>query len=158
MLLLPQELCLDDIYGTPDRILFDRDEQRFVLDEVKATWMSCRGIDQSAEQILDAVKFQYWILQKKAYAAMLHFGYGFSQTGVLVRRVAPFPRGPDDLYVPTDPPVAVIRALFVNGGYDGTLAKPLAWEFRYTADELEQYWASLRRFRDQQCPPVTEER
>lgn len=146
--LLPsQELAVDEIYGTPDRILFDHDENRFVIDELKCTWMSCRDVETDPQQIVDETKFQYWLMQKKTYAAMLHRAYAFSpKTHTLLKLNG----GRDDLKMliaPAQTPIVVVRALFVNGSYRGDRAKPIAWEFRYTAAELDAYWEAVLRFK-----------
>lgn len=171
--LLPgEELECQGIYGTPDRVLFDHDEHRFVDDELKATWLSCRDVETSATQILDAVKFQYWLAQKKTYAAMLHKAYGVDMGAPLppalamaagraprLFKLSPDPRvaPPPGIIMPTQPPIAIVRALFVNGNYAGDICKPLAWEFRYTAEELTAWWDSVVRFRDEHFSPVSQE-
>lgn len=57
------EICLDNIYGTPDRIVIAADGS-VIVEETKATWKWFTGE-------LDSVKFLYWILQVKTYCAMI---------------------------------------------------------------------------------------
>ena len=62
----PGEVCLDDIYGTPDWLAIEMfgEPEPFLL-ESKFTWKSCREFD------LDSKKFLAWQLQVKAYLHML---------------------------------------------------------------------------------------
>lgn len=153
MLMPAQEIQLDDIYGNPDRLLFDHEERRFVVEETKLTWMTARGVDQNPHDICDEVKFQYWLMQKKCYAAMIHLGYG-AKAGALVRRTST----EDRIWFPELPPLINLRALFVNGTYTGDLAKPIGWQFEYTHDELADFWASVVRFRDEHFPATHQEK
>lgn len=156
-LIRPKELELDHIYGTPDRLLYDSEQGRLVDEEIKLTWMSCKGIEGQPDDITTAIKFQYWLMQKKCYLAMLHFGYAYGPgNNTLIRRnryIMPSRRA--TMIVPTEPPIGRVRALFVNGSYTGDLAKPLGWELKYTAEELSTFWASVLRFRDEHYPLQT---
>lgn len=57
------ELCLDGIYGTPDRIVLDADGA-VIIEETKATW-------KWYTTDLELAKFLYWIVQVKTYCAMV---------------------------------------------------------------------------------------
>ena len=132
-ILAPRELALDAVYGTPDVMVWDVERRRFIVEENKATWFSCREIQHSAEQILDVPKFKYWLLQYKCYAAMLHHLGPELMPGVPIAA----------------PPLARLRALFINGDYSHSKdasddpVKPLCWEQEFTAAELETFWASV---------------
>lgn len=164
-LIAPFELELDGIYGTPDRLLVETgrdgtDPPRIVDEEVKFTWMSCKELlvdpSKRPETVADwlpagltaDVKFTYWLLQAKTYAAMLYLnGYRVNchhadyecstDTGWSVNRWSE--------KSPLTTPLIRLRALFINGAYRGDLAIPGAWEIEYTAEDLETWW---RMFRD----------
>lgn len=113
----PGPLELDDIVGTPD--VLDMGGPVPVVEEWKATWMSCRGIADPAhpEAILDVPKFWKWVVQGKAYCKLV------------------------------DTPCLRIRGLFVNGDYSkgkgGTPPTFLSWEFEFDQAELDENWAML---------------
>lgn len=141
-LMPPQEISRDGIYGTPDRVIHDRGESRWILEELKLTWYSCNGLTDTPEAILENVKFTYWTLQLKTYAAMLlHHRPADDGSGLIV----PAPKWGA---APTHHPICRIRAFFLNGTYrykDGDRAKPLCWEIRWHPVELEQWWAAVVR-------------
>lgn len=157
VLMPPAELCVDDIYGTPDRPMFDLERVRFIVEEIKATWMS--GISvldveknfAPREQFQFESKFSYWRMQVKTYAAMIH-------KLVLADLAAPH-AGPalpgkwwDVLFVdvprldPAATPLGRVSALFLNGCYRGELALPGRWELEWDRDELEAHWANVVAF------------
>jgi hypothetical protein len=136
-LLPPTELGVDDIFGTPDRMLWNFTTEGFVVEETKFTLMSCFGLTDEAKALLDNQRMQYWVIQNKTYAAMLRH-YTVTPSGLLQLRKP-------SLLAP--PPVSHIRAFFVNGDYKGQMATPLAWRMRYTAKELDDWWAVVLEFR-----------
>lgn len=148
MLLPPAELEIDNIYGTPDRPLFDFERERFVNEEVKATWMSCTTVVDEALQPIDHFqhekKFSYWRLQTKTYAAMIHQRAPLPWLSA-IESVVGTP-ALCSLMPPKLPPLGRIRALFLNGRYKGELAVPAGWELEWTEAELTTWWANVVRF------------
>lgn len=135
------ELGVDEIYGTPDRIIWDYQREGFVLEETKFTWMTCAGLSEDPKALLSEARMQYWVIQTKTYAAMLRH-YTVTPADVLVR-------APHAMVIsPAPPPVAHIRSFFVNGEYRGTLAKPLGWRLEYTNAELDSWWRVVVDYRD----------
>ncbi len=158
------ELALDNIFGTPDRLFAQPGADgsyRLVDEEAKFTWMSCKELlhdpDKRPETIedwnpmglLSDVRFTYWLLQGKTYAAMLYinrlvplFGYDgkghYPGTTDFMRLSA---CGNDD-EIPT--PLVRLRALFINGAYRDALAIPAAFELEYTPDELTSWWTVVK--------------
>lgn len=143
VILMPaQELARDGIYGTPDRVLYDENRDCWIVEELKATWYSCKGLDADPGAILENTKFTYWTLQVKTYAAMLSVlppGYAtnplFSRPAMMALR---------------RPPIARIRSLFVNGNYDykaqtDQRARPMCWQIEWTPTELDDWWAAVVR-------------
>ena len=59
----PGEVCLDDIYGSPDGLSHDAPGDELMLEEFKATWMSLR----THEDILKCKKYMW---QMAAYCHM----------------------------------------------------------------------------------------
>lgn len=167
-LVAPFELELDGIYGTPDRLLVETgrdgtDPPRIVDEEVKFTWMSCKELlvdpAKRPETVADwrpagltaDVKFTYWLLQAKTYAAMLWLGRWHPSIDRILapqsrigERIGMIHKAADDIPALL-PPLIRLRALFINGAYRGDLAIPGAWEIEYTAEDLETWW---RMFRD----------
>ena len=141
ILMAPHEIVRDGIYGTPDRVLWDRAEGRWTLEELKATWFSCGGLDVEPAAILNNRKFLYWCQQLKTYAAML-----LRYRADLERRwlVELEPGQMLDL-----PPIAHVRALFINGDYKygqkDNRAKPMCWRIEWTLPELETWWNAVVR-------------
>ena len=150
-LMEPTEIARDGIYGTPDRVIYDCAADRWILEELKLTWYSCRDMESDPGAILNNVKFTYWLLQVKTYAAMLlHHVPPPRIRGA--RLTAPmFP--PYQIVPASGPtlaqgPIARIRAFFLNGTYkygDGDRAKPLCWEIEWRPIELEEWWAAVVR-------------
>ena len=176
-LIPPWELELDGIFGTPDRLLvqtFPNGGHTIVDEEIKFTWMGCKTLlhdpkqrparieDWNAEGLTGDVKFTYWLLQSRTYAAMLFLGgyrSGFGKAGRLVS--AHTPGATPIIYKDPDgavrPPLVRLRAMFVNGAYMGPLAIPGGFEIEYTADELEVWWRNLRDHAHRMGTPATDE-
>lgn len=179
----PFELELDGIFGTPDRLLIQTEPDglswRIVDEEVKFTWMSCKELlcdptkrPEKPEDWLEIglqadIKFTYWLLQSKTYAAMLYLG-GWSGALVKTHHTDPDFTGENlkpMLYrqrsAPKTTPLIRVRALFVNGAYKGELAIPGAWEIDYTPEELSTWWACVRDharvMRESTAPPEAPE-
>jgi hypothetical protein len=146
LLMQPMELTTDGIHGTPDRVIYDRTRDRWIVEELKATWYSCKGLDADPGALLENLKFTYWLLQVRTYAAMLMC----HAPAILSRTIWPLTATRYDLTPLTAPPVARIRALFVNGNYDykaqtDQRARPMCWEIEWTPDELTDWWAAVVR-------------
>jgi len=142
-LMPPQEITRDGIHGTPDRVIFDYDQQRWIVEELKATWYSSGGLESDPGALLDNRKFTYWTLQAKTYAAMLLVHRPIAERQI---RTVGAIGAPMVLF----PPIARIRALFVNGNYkrsDGadSRAQPMCWQIEWTPAELEEWWAAVVR-------------
>ena len=145
-LMPPQEITRDGIHGTPDRVLWDSARDRWIVEELKATWYSSGELEVSPQALMNNRKFTYWTLQAKTYAAMLLHHWpnteriqSFEDGGIILR--------------PSLSPIARIRALFVNGNYKrsqntDTRAQPLCWEIDWTPTELDDWWAAVRRYVD----------
>lgn len=169
----PFELELDNIFGTPDRLQVQGQPDgtwRIVDEEVKFTWMSCKELLTEAVLVANVrpaciadwnpagltadVKFTYWLLQTKTYAAMLYLnGYIacpfydliYPQPNTVARwEIIKRPQGYDNYTI--TPPIIRLRALFINGAYRGELAIPGAWEIEYTPEELTTWWATFRDY------------
>lgn len=176
-LIPPLELAVDNIYGSPDRPVYDHDLGRLIVEETKFTWMSCIDVDQKCTDILMAKKFQYWLSQVKTYAAMLYTQYvpvvttgrpanmkrALGLGNVVLRRVDDDNRCVggiitlDGKPIQQQPPIARIRAFFVNGNYRGKIAIPIGWEIHWTGEELEQFWSMLRAYADDTMRPAQPE-
>jgi hypothetical protein len=148
-LMPPQEITRDGIHGTPDRVIFDYDQQRWIVEELKATWYSSSGLESNPGALLDNRKFTYWTLQAKTYAAMLLVHRPIAERQI--RNIAEV--GAIGAPMVLFSPLARIRALFVNGNYkrsDGadSRAQPMCWQIEWTAAELEQWWAAVVRHVD----------
>lgn len=153
ILLAPVELTRDAVYGTPDRLLFDMDARRWIVEESKCTWMSSRGLDDNPMALFDNLKFSYWFAQVKTYAAMMaDFAFRRRAGGTFVGggpcAVASHAHRYHDDIAPTAPALIRIRSLHLNGpyGWSKDFPKPLAWEIEHTAEELAAHWASVLRF------------
>jgi len=169
------ELELDKIFGTPDRLLVQvlPDGRTCIVDEeVKFTWMSCKPLlhnpkerpasiaDWKPDGLTSDIKFTYWLLQSRTYAAMLFLGgyrSGFHKAGRLVLPSTPgalpiIYRDPDGA---VRPPIVRLRAMFVNGTYCGPLAIPGAFEIEYTAEELTAWWRNVRDYAHRLMSPPT---
>lgn len=152
-LMEPTEIERDGIYGTPDRVIYDRTADRWILEELKLTWYSCRGLDDKPEAILENVKFTYWLLQLKTYAAMLLHHCPPARIRGNALAVPMFPpyniqRAPASGLAPALGPIARVRAFFLNGTYqygEGDRAKPMCWEIEWRPIELEEWWAAVVR-------------
>lgn len=144
------EMERDGIYGTPDQMLFRERDCRVIFEEAKATFTNVTKAEYSkrtlkqlptaadilaeadARAILDADEFRYWLWQARTYAAMAQsYGLDDGLTGRALRIEAPVIR---------------IRALFLRGNYGNRMVVPRAWELRHTAEELEQWWTTVREF------------
>jgi hypothetical protein len=139
-----QEISRDGIYGTPDRVLYDRDLNGWIVEELKVTWYSNRGLETDPNALMDVRKFTYWTLQAKTYAAMLmhHVPYP-ALNGIMASD--PGEQGRFSLSVP---PIARIRALFVNGdykqgGFTDNRAQPMCWQIEWTPEELNAWWNNV---------------
>jgi len=148
-LMSPQEITRDGIHGTPDRVIFDYDQHRWIVEELKATWYSSGGLEVSPQALMDNRKFTYWTLQAKTYAAMLLVHRPISKSETIAW---PMALDTADIHIapPAFPPIARIRALFVNGNYkrsDGadSRAQPMCWQIEWTPAELEEWWAAVVR-------------
>lgn len=140
------------LYGTPDRViygdslLYASTDSKWRIEETKVTWMSNREVTAAPRLILEIPKFQYWTLQLKTYAAML--------ADVEARAAAfffPWAEGmggpiPDDAFRQPEPPVCLLRAIFVNSDYKGYKPTPLCWRIDWSLDELAAHWAMIRGF------------
>ncbi len=157
------ELALDSIFGTPDRLFALPDAHgsyRLVDEEAKFTWMSCKELlhdpDKRPEKIedwnpmglLSDVRFTYWLLQGKTYAAMLYINrlvpvwtHVEDDGPPVAETMRLSARGNDDM-IPT--PLVRLRALFINGAYRDALAIPAAFELEYTPDELTSWWKVVK--------------
>lgn len=129
------ELERDGVFGSPDQILLRDADGRLIIEESKATFTSCAKAEGRAEQpdpnvIASAKEFRSWVWQARTYAAMAHT-YQIRDGRRTLPVVAPLVR---------------IRALFLRGDYASRLVVPLCWELDHTAEELEQWWATVREF------------
>lgn len=167
-LLAPLELALDDIYGTPDRLILEAQPTdapapwRIIDEEVKFTWMSCRDLlvdprkrpealeDWKPNGLWEDLRFTYWMLQSKTYAAMLWLRRYRGRVNSYLdysKAYIETPEGyPRDEPWPMMTPLIRLRTLFINGAYRGALAIPGAFEIEYTAAELEAWWTSFRDY------------
>jgi len=166
-LLPPKELSLDGIFGTPDRLILEAQPTtapapwRIIDEEVKFTWMTCAGLlvnpkkrpeaieDWNPAGLTEDLRFTYWMLQSKTYAAMLWLRRyrGRVRSGSATCAYIETPEGyPRDEPWPMMTPLIRLRALFVNGNYRGELAIPAAFEIEYTPAELETWWTSFRDY------------
>jgi hypothetical protein len=147
-----QEISRNGIYGTPDRVLYDSTRDGWIVEELKATWYSNGGLETNPEAIMDNRKFTYWTLQAKTYAAMLlhhvphrYRGDGYEDDRDMIVPTDPATEGRFSLSVP---PIARIRALFVNGNYkrggpDDNRAQPMCWQIEWTPEELTAWWNNV---------------
>lgn len=143
------ELHLDGTYGTPDRPFFDVPRSRFVVEEVKATYMSCGTVVneqlEPTENFVNERKFSYWRLQSMTYAAMIHQAPPQAWYWHLKDQI-----GEGAAWhwreAQANPPLIRIRALFLNGRYKGELAVPAGWELEPSEAELSAWWANVVRF------------
>lgn len=103
------------ITGTPD--ILDLGGDLPVVEEWKATWMSCRGLSDDPSAITTLPKFWKWVVQLKAYCHL------------------------------SEATTGRIRALFINGDYSkgkgGTSPTFLSWQLTFTQAELIENWSML---------------
>jgi hypothetical protein len=158
------EIVAGGVFGTPDRISWQRSGRRLIVDECKATWYSFRTLEakgpegRDGENIVDNPTFAYWVLQAKTYAAMLWVaGYTVARAGPtwlgLVREDVfneyPGIEEGDPAFVVESqaaPPLVRVAALFLNGSYRGDRARPFRCEIEWSAAELEAWWQNVQSF------------
>jgi hypothetical protein len=156
-LMPPLEIKRGHLFGTPDRVLYNPITGALVLEELKSTWMSAKGLREDPHAINRGSKFQYWLLQAKTYAAMLlHYAVVppiLNETDQPAYTLWPCEPGEKVIWIDrrvyypiAEPPPLHVRALFLNGDYRGEQALPLCWEIRWTRDELEMWFLNVTQW------------
>jgi hypothetical protein len=141
------EISRDGIYGTPDRLTIE--DGRIVDEELKATWKSAKGLvggegGALPQALQQNMKFAYWLLQAKTYAAILQAYTIDPVSGTALMPLAEW--DPEDPPPPHPPALVRIFGLFLMGEYKGEFPIPIAWRIEWTAEELETWWRAIVKF------------
>lgn len=128
----PGEVCIDDVYGTPDGesisvIITSNLGNRLVVHEIKATWKSVNTVTDEKGNITLNESTWMWMAQIKAYCKALKTLH------------------------------ARLHVLFICGDYSrpirptlGPVAnEPSCWEIEFTQKEVDDNWALLKQYKDQ---------